>query len=47
MPWGGIWELNTVSVTGNPIFDYFFTIGVAFILMAVMIAMLVKVISRS
>jgi len=43
----GQWTINPLPVTGNEMFDYFFTVVSFFGLLAFAISMLIKVVSRS
>ena len=45
--WGTVWEVNTVQVTGNPMFDYFFTLVLLFGTISMMCGWLFKIITRS
>jgi hypothetical protein len=47
MPWGGTWEFNPMPITGNALFDYFFTLVMVFGLAALMIGLAVNVISKA
>ena len=45
--WGAVWEVNTVQVTGYPMFDYFFTLVLLFGMISMMCGWLFKMITRS
>lgn len=45
--WGTLWEVNTVQVTGNGMFDYFFTLILLFGIMSMMCGWLFKIIVKS
>jgi len=47
LPWGGEWDLLTMTITGIPLFDFFFTLVIAFGLMAFLIGAIVRVLERS
>lgn len=47
LPWGGVWNLLTFEITGMPLFDFFFTLVIAFGLMAFLIGAVVRVLERS
>lgn len=47
LPWGGVWEIARVTVTGIEIFDYFFTLVLVFGLVAWLCALLFKMLTRT
>ena len=47
LPWGGTWDVGVLSITGQPVFDYVFTLGIVFALLAFMLGILFRLVSRS
>jgi len=45
--WGGIWELDSINLTGNEMFDYFFTLVMTFGVLSMMVGWLFRMITRS
>lgn len=43
----GTWDLPTLQVTGHVLFDYFFSVTVMFAVLALVIAWLMNVVSKS
>lgn len=47
MPWGGSFDVSPVAITGQPMFDYFFTLVLLFGIVSFMVSLIVKVLNRS
>ncbi len=45
--WGTVWDVNTVPVTGFPMFDYFFTLVLLFGMASMMLGWIFKIITGS
>jgi hypothetical protein len=45
--WGTVWDVNTLVITGVPMFDYMFTLVVVFALISFMCGSVFRIISRS
>ena len=45
--WGGVWEVLPVPVTGNVMFDYFFTLVLMFGVLSMMVGWLFNIMTRS
>jgi hypothetical protein len=47
MPWGGVWDVLILQITPYPEYNFFFTLVAVAGLVAVMLNMVIRVISRS
>lgn len=45
--YGGTWQIIPVTITGNVMFDYFFTIVLSFGVLSMMLGWLFKIMTRS
>ena len=45
--WGGVWEVTAVNITGNEMFDYFFTLMLIFGVISTMCGWLFRLMTRS
>ena len=45
--WGGVWEVLPVQITGNIMFDYFFTLVLTFGVLSMMMGWLFNIMTRS